>query len=99
MFFSLDVSTITRYIKTCLVVLLFWLDNLDSCRFVTCQCIVHVSEIAQVLALGPHQFVGTESVPGLFRARSCIAWGKAVRGSVGFYAVSNPSITVTKRVL
>jgi hypothetical protein len=90
LFSPLGVSTITRHLKICLVVLLLSLDNLDSSRFVT--CIVHVSDLAQVLVLGPHQFVGTERVPRLVPwVRSCIAWGKAVRGSVGFYAVSNPS--------
>ena len=30
--------------------------SLDCSRFAT--CIVHLSDLAQVLALGPHQFVG-----------------------------------------
>ena len=74
------------------VAVLLWLDNLDSCRFATCQGIVHVSEIAQVLALGPHQFVGTESVPGSF-----LGFVPVLRGGrlSGFYTVSNLSITVS----
>ena len=55
-----------------------------------------LSDLAQVLALGHHQFAGTERVPGLVPwVRSYIAWGKAVRGSIGFYTVTNPSITVS----
>ena len=77
MFFSpLGVSTINRYLRIWLVVLL-------SSQFAT--CIVYLRDLAQDLALGPHQFVGTERVLGLVPwVRSYIAWGKAVRGSIGF---------------